>query len=166
MDTTLVYSKMHLIRMWSDFDSSLHETPSVSHYSSRLLVLLRNAPAKHRRSTKAFIPVLSVNLASLSRLNLGRILKIGERNMHDIRHAKRVLSHRVNLRTCAHSRMGVASCASSALSSWMPEDVLDAYKRDLRRLMLKHSVMPYHRNAQISLKSMSDLKIISACGVT
>jgi len=70
---------MHLVRNLKRFWfittwNFLIPSPSVSHSSSRLLVL-RSAPAKHTRSTKAFIPVLSVSLAPLSRLKSGWISK-------------------------------------------------------------------------------------------
>jgi len=51
-------------------------SPSVPHSSSRLFLLHRRAPAKHRRSIKAFMSVSSVSLTPLSQLKLVSIRRI------------------------------------------------------------------------------------------
>jgi hypothetical protein len=80
MDTALIYSRMCLIRKlkhlcFSTQGNSAMSFPSVPHDFSKLYFWFRSAPAKHRIKLKAFISNFSVNLASLSGLKLGWMIR-------------------------------------------------------------------------------------------
>jgi hypothetical protein len=72
---------MHLIRnlkcLWFIIIQNF-SMPSLSipHNSSRLCLLVQSIPPKYRRPIRASLSILSVSLVSLSRLNLGWIIKI------------------------------------------------------------------------------------------
>ena len=79
MDTAVVYSIIHLIRnlkhLWFITKPNVSiPFPSVPHNSSKISLLIRSAPTKHRRQMKALTSIWwSLGLASLARLKLGWI---------------------------------------------------------------------------------------------
>jgi hypothetical protein len=81
MDTSLVYSRMHVIRnlkhLWFITKQNFSmPSLSVPHTSFRLFLLVQSSPAEHRKLMKAFISIVSVSLASLLQLKLEWIIRI------------------------------------------------------------------------------------------
>ena len=81
MDTSLVYSRMNMIRnlkcLWFITKQNF-SMPSLSvlYNSFRLFLLLQSTPAEHRRLMKAFISIVSVSFASLLQQKLEWIIRM------------------------------------------------------------------------------------------